>query len=129
MRGVLCVQLYQCLHVDDGDDPQPIAIKVPIGAEPNVAKLGLVQPHVVVRGIEWETKLDPDDMPYSPAVSPEVLELYQSKAGGAIPFKDALPPDAKVLFQLTEHPVDFNFGGLTAIVYLDPNEDLQVTLV
>lgn len=128
LDDALCIQLYQCANVGEGEDPLPLAVKVPLGAELNRDHAGGAHPLPSVLAVEWETRLDPDVIPREPAFAPEVLRLYDSKAGGAAAFQGALPDGARFLFQLNEEPAGFNFGGLTAVVYEDSGGGLGVSL-
>jgi hypothetical protein len=126
--GAVCIQLYQCRGVDDGEDPNPIAVKVPIGALLNEAHRGTSQPTVMPYDIIWDRKEDPDEFPSSGGLSPEILQLHQAKAGGLPPRDLRITPD-KFLGQLTEYPAGVNFGGLLAVLFLDNREEIRVELL
>lgn len=128
LDDAMCLQLYQCANVGEGEDPLPVAVKVPPGAELNRGGAGVAHPLLNVLAVEWEMRSDPDEIPREPAFAPEVLRLYDSKAGGAAAFREALPDGARFLFQLNEEPAGFNFGGFTAVVYEDSGGGLGVAL-
>jgi hypothetical protein len=128
VSGALCIQLYQCLGVDEGEDPTPIAVIVPLGASLNEADRGTPQPTVVPYDVSWVRKEDPDEYPVSGSLSPEILQLHQSKAGGLPPRELRINPN-KFLGQLTEYPAELNFGGLLAAMYLDDRDEIRVELL
>jgi hypothetical protein len=117
LGGPMAVQLYQCAGIDDGCDPQPVIVAVSVDAGVNESALGTRAPGVAEFGIEWLQEEDPASVPQDPVMTADVLRLYRPKAGGAMPFLDALAPGSTCLLQLTQHPAGLNFGGLRAVVY------------
>lgn len=111
LPSTFCIQLYQCVDVDEGDDPLPVAVRVPIGAPPSREHQGRVHPSVGRFEIEWEARDDPDEIPVGPDPSEEELRLTGSKMGGTPYHDDALEPGATFLIQLREEPAGFNFAG------------------
>src|SRR6185295_4945045 len=51
LPGILCIQMYQCLGIDEGEDPHPLALLVPVGAQVNDQKSGRQQPTIVSHDI------------------------------------------------------------------------------
>ncbi len=126
--GAPGVHLYQCLNVDEGCDPQPVLAVLTSGAVENVSGAGVLAPDVQQYGIEWDYAEDPDEIPLQPGFGGKDQALYSSKAGGALPFLNALPPDTDCILQLTQRPANLNFGGLRAAI-CKSGEDLITVLV
>jgi hypothetical protein len=125
LPDTLCVQLYQ--EVDG--EPLPVAIRLPLDAEENRDKLGLVHPNVQRLRIDWELMNDPDEFPDSFELTDEERQLMESKVGGTPYYTDdELPLGHVYLFQLREHPAGFNFADRKAIVTMDPEGLLHVRL-
>ncbi len=128
LPDTLCIQLYQCRDVGMGDDPVPVVVQVPLGANPNSEKVGIAQRAVDRYHIEWEPKDDPDVVPLGPDPTEEELQLAESKVGGT-PYEGyVLEPGEVFLLQLEEDPAGFNFAGRTAMVVIDVRGQLQVRL-
>jgi len=118
--GALCLQLYQCRSVDNGDDPTPVLVRVPMGARENIQAQGSISPLLEPHDIIWEVKEDPDEMPSSSPV--EGGKYYRSKLGGVPTFESCLK-GRRFLGQIAESPMGFNFGGVMAILMLDSNSN------
>src|SRR5687768_5117210 len=58
LPGVLCLQVYQD-HPEG--TPVPVPVFVPLGAEPNAARVGVTDPGVIPHDIEWKYREDPDE--------------------------------------------------------------------
>jgi hypothetical protein len=125
LPNTLCVQLYQ----EVADEPLPVAIRLPIDAEENRDRLGLVHPKIQRLRIDWELKNDPDKVPDSFEFTDQERQLMESKVGGTPYYTDdELPGGHVYLFQLCEYPAGFNFADRTAIVTMDPEGLLHVRL-
>jgi hypothetical protein len=128
LPGTLCIQLYQCRGVGMGGEPVPIAMRVPVDAEPNTQGAGVIQPGVGLYDIRWVPGIDPDIVPCGPDPTDEELRLAASKVGGT-PYCDwAGRPGSTFLFQLDEEPAGFNFAGRMVVVTLGTDQELHVSL-
>jgi hypothetical protein len=117
LDDALCLQVYQ----DEPDgDPIPVVVRVPLGAELNIAQLGTPNPDVVPHDIEWEYREDPDE------ATDEQVELAASKIGGACYFPHALDPGERLLLFLDEDPANFNFGGDELMLAIKENGEIRV---
>jgi hypothetical protein len=120
----LCVQLYQRQGVGQGDDPCPVAVRVPLGAPVNTGNQGTCQPRIILHDITWEERIDPESEPDFP----EDLPLYESKIGGICLHSYLFSESDCFLMQLKEEPGNFNFAGRTCIMCLSEGERLKVYL-
>jgi hypothetical protein len=131
LPDTLCIQLWQDPDVGEGGDPLPVAIRVPVTANENTERLGVIHPDVLPHEISFELRDDPYVFPDSREayVTDEEKALMQSKIGG-VPYytDDELPPEHIFLFQLYEGPGGCNFAGRHAMVTLAPTGDLHVRL-
>lgn len=120
----LCVHLYQEL-----DEPVPVAVRVPINAQPNEKKLGRIHPNVKRCRIEWTDSFDPDEIPESAELTDDESKLMESKIGGTPYYTDdELAPGHTYLLQLGEEPADFNFGGRKVMLTISDDGELHVRL-
>lgn len=121
----LCLQVYQSVDIDDGDDGEPVIVKVPINSPLNKENKGVIHPDVGQYDILWEEGEEPDDLPEVLDYSPENLKWMNSKLGGAVPPEFE---DRKFIGWIVEYPVDFNFGGILNILLNNDGElDLVIT--
>jgi hypothetical protein len=111
LKGWRSIQLYQSGEVDDGDDPTPVAVLVPLDAPRNDKGNGRVQPFLDTAEIRLEESQDPDVFPVESGLSDDVLRLVGSKLGGLPPAHLDPPPNARYLGQISEG-LGFSFGGL-----------------
>jgi hypothetical protein len=126
--NVLCLHIYQCLGVDEGEDPAPVVVAVPVGTQENSQQKGVAQSRIVTHEIEWEEREDPDSVPAS-GMDESTLRLYQPKAGGANPFDTLIPDEDRVLLVLTQYPCNLNLAGLSGVVVQNPDGSLEMLLV
>jgi hypothetical protein len=111
-----------------GGDPVPIAMRVPVDAEPNTQGAGVIQPGVGLYDIRWVPGIDPDTVPCGPDPTDEELRLAASKVGGT-PYCDwASQPGSTFLLQLDEEPAGFNFAGRMVVITLGTDQELHVSL-
>jgi hypothetical protein len=107
VKDALCIQLYQDF---DDRNPEPVAVLVPIGAQVNLNAVGAKKP-LRPQYVSWDRREDPD------SVSGRWQHAYgDSKAGGTPYYDDAIFDGERMLLQIAEIPVGFNFGGYAAIV-------------
>lgn len=127
LKGWRCLQLYQSGEVDDGDDPTPMVVLLPLDAPANDRQLG--RPNEAVRPgrIEWDVRLDPDEFPKTPGVTDELTAILTSKVGGTPPAMEPPVEGARFLGQIAEALGDFNFGGCLLTLWQTP--DGQVVCV
>jgi hypothetical protein len=121
----LCIQVYQSVDINNGDDGEPIIVKVPINSPINNEMKGTISPELAQYDIEWEEGNEPDALPDFMNCSPEHLKWMNSKLGGALPpeFNDRI-----FIGWIAEHPCDFNFGGILTIL-LDDNGEIGLAIV
>jgi hypothetical protein len=117
--GALCIQAYQSVDIDSGDDGQPVVIKVPINSLLNEENKGTISPEIGQYDILWEQGEEPDELPENMGCSPENLKWMNSKLGGAQPTEFN---NKKFIGWIAEYPVDFNFGGMLNILLKDDGE-------
>lgn len=123
--NTLCVQLYQ----DIEDEPEPVAIRLPLDARENLDNLGSVHPSIRQLRIDWELRSDPDEIPEDFELTDAERQLMESKVGGTPYYTDdELPLDHAYLLQLCEDPAGFDFAGRKAIITMDPDGLLHVRL-
>lgn len=125
VEGALCIQVYQSIDVDNGDDGEPVIIKVPLDAPLNDRNLGTIHPEVSEYDVLWEEGKEPDYLPDYLDDSIESYKMLESKLGGAVPPEFI---NEKFLGWITEEPVNFNFGGLLCIV-LNDNGELGIRIL
>jgi hypothetical protein len=113
LKGILCLQLYQCPQVDNGGDPLPIVISVPRGAALNKKQQGVIAPTVVPHSIECNARDDPAEIDID---NPSYEQYIQSKIGGTPFHSDLVEEGEQFILQLQEEPANFNFGGETLLV-------------
>ncbi len=117
-----CIQIYQ--SIEEGDDPQPEIVKIPLGAELNQDKNILVHPCAEAWDIEFQEIEDPDDLP---EISMKHNNLFRSKLGGIDPW-GYFEKNPKFLGQISEIPINFNFGGMLCSLYLDSSDKVIAIL-
>jgi hypothetical protein len=121
MKNTLCIHLYQCLGVDEGENLLPVVLKLPLDAPLNIGRKGTIHPGVSEFNIEWETKEDPDAFDINNPFNEVQLALFQTKIGGLPAFPGAVKPGERFLLQIKETPAGFNFGGLMLLLKMDEN--------
>jgi hypothetical protein len=124
----LCIQLYQSRGIDEGDDPLPVALALPMNAVENDGAYTLEQAGVTPYDVGWEPFADPDDIDGRPDHDPLLKRLFRSKAGGTPFFPDEVTHDETFLFQLEEEPAGFNFAGRLLMVMRRADGSLRVRL-
>jgi hypothetical protein len=105
--GALCIHLYQGT---EDYEPEPLAVAVPLGAQPNETWAGTQKTTIRQHDVVWEIREDPDQ------AEDWQTDVGFSKAGGSCYFLNTIGPNEKLLLQLTEQPAGLNFGGYTAVV-------------
>jgi|SRR5581483_7987386 len=121
---VVCLQFYQ--PIDLGDDPTPFVIPITGGNPLNKTGDTLVIDRYGEYGIEFEIQDEPDVAP--DLDSEEFLKLMQPKFGGHDPWRSIHDPKKRYIGQITEHPVKFNFGGTTCVLYISNTNDITVEM-
>lgn len=125
VEGTLCIQVYQSINIDSGDDGEPVVIKVPLDAPLNKRNEGTIHPEVAEYDILWEEGTEPDYLPDYLDDSIESYKMLDSKLGGAVPPGFS---NEKFLGWVAEEPIDFNFGGLLCIILKD-NSELEIKII
>jgi hypothetical protein len=107
------IQIYQ--SIEYGDDPQPVIIQVSYYAKINLAGNILVHQDANAWDIEFEKRVDPDILD---EIKMEDHNLFKSKLKGIDPWSD-FERDYKFLGQISEAPINLNFGGMLCSIYID----------
>lgn len=119
IQDTLCIQVYQSVDIDSGDDGEPVAVKVPLNAPLNEERKGLIHPQIGNYDIVWEAATEPDILPETLDHSLDDLKMMSSKLGGATPSEFT---NEKFIGWVAEYPVDFNFGGVLCLLMKDDGE-------
>lgn len=119
LQDALCIQVYQSIDIDSGDDGEPVIVKVPLDAPLNDGDKGVIHPEIRNYDISWEEGAEPDFLPETMEYSSENMKMMQSKLGGAVPTDFN---EGKFLGWVSEYPVYFNFGSLLCILLKDDGE-------
>lgn len=121
IENTLCIQIYQSVDINTGDDPMPVLIKLPADAQLNHYHQGILHPDVEEYSIEWEENEEPDILPYGLEANSSELKMLSSKLKGSIPEEYVNQDDINYLGWIADYPVEFNFSGL--LVLLKDNDN------
>ncbi|MGV3659755.1 MAG: hypothetical protein ACO1TE_06215 [Prosthecobacter sp.] len=121
--GAEYVQLYQ--SIEEGDDPLPMAVVIPYGAQDNKEGTVQVRPGLGAWGITGCVVDEPDVLP-PVTLTLEHGSFFKSKLGGHDPWENE--QGRQFLGQISERPVDFNFAGMTCSLYLEKDGRVSVEL-
>jgi hypothetical protein len=111
--------LLQVYRDDPCENPVPVVVRVPQGAELNSRQFGTPDPDAAPHDIEWEYREDPEE------TSDDSLELAASKLWGVCYFSHALNAGERLLLFLDEKPVGFNFGGDELMLAIDDSGSIH----
>ncbi len=90
--------------MDEGDDPLPVAILVPLDAPLNDAREGRASASLVPRSIGWDERAERAYPRTQPGVTAELLESLKSKLVGLPPFMEPPVEGARFLGQIAQEP-------------------------
>jgi hypothetical protein len=116
LENALCLQIYQTIDINIGDDPMPVVIKIPKDAELNEEGKGTIHPDIEEYSIKWEEGEEPDVLPYNLEANSTELKMLRSKLKGAIPEEYLERNDITYLGWVAEYPIEFNFSGLLVLL-------------
>lgn len=118
--NTLCLQFYQ--PMDDGDDPSPFIVPIRPGDALNTEQNITLKEEYGAWSLVFEEAQEADVLPDE--ASQEILEYFHSKLGGHNPWQDVIEAPGVYLGQISENlaPMKFglNFGGVSHVLYLDP---------
>lgn len=117
------LQLYQ--RIEEGCDPMPILIIVPVGCESGSSGVCVRHPHIEEFVIGVRAEQEPVDLGNeSDAVN--YAQMFRSKLGGVDPWEGAV--ERKFLGQIGESPAGLNLGGTMCSLYLDGNGKVELEM-
>jgi len=115
IADTICLQIYQSVDINTGDDPMPVVVKVAKDAKQNDGR-GTIHPDIQEHLITWEEATEPDILPYDLEMNAADLKMLGSKLKGGIPEEYADRTDITYLGWITEYPVEFNFSGILVLL-------------
>jgi len=113
---ILCLQLYQCRGVDEGEDLHPIVLALPLLSHANLTQQGSPCSYLDPYDIHWRADEDPDLVELPRGYDEKTARLYESKLGGAPAFPEEMMPGDVFLGQIAERPIKLNFGGASVLL-------------
>lgn len=127
IQDALCLQIYQSVEIDDGDDPSPVILKLPKNSSLNTG-LGVTHPDIEEYEINWILDEEPDELPFSLEMNGADLRMLDSKLKGATPAEYVEKKDLIFLGWIAEYPVGFNFAGLLVLLK-DLNNNITYEII
>lgn len=125
-EDIQCIQIYQTLDIEEGDDGEPVLVVVPKGAKLNTNNEGVRHPDIGNYDIAWRQGAEPDLLEINPGYTEEEEKLFSSKIGGAIP-PEFIDDDRIFLGQIMQELDEFNFGG-KIILYINSQGDISLEI-